>query len=157
MLCLGGEPQQSRSVTGESQKISQDKVPKMKTIKIKQVGNLKNELRKYTAGKKLDINQFDQMARLAWLGKLIFQPLEPTDPTCKSLMVYAEFPTEFQEHFLKTDDDLVGCMHIVDAEQGEALIKIMEQGVKERAALYADLKQRGFYFDHFYTPNSEKE
>lgn len=129
----------------------------MKTIKIKQVGNLKNELRKYTAGKKLDINQFDQMARLAWLGKLIFQPLEPTDPNCKSLMVYAEFPSEFQEHFLKTDDDLVGCMHIVDAIQGEALIKIMEQGVNERAVLYADLKQRGFYFDHFYDTDSKKE
>ncbi|MDH5256448.1 MAG: hypothetical protein OEX07_00520 [Gammaproteobacteria bacterium] len=129
----------------------------MKTIKIKEVGNLKNELRKYTAGKKLDINQFDQMARLAWLGKLIFQPLEPTDPNCKSLMVYAEFPTEFQEHFLNTDDDLVGCMHIVDAEQGEALIKVMEQGVNERAALYADLKQRGFYFEHFYKPKPDKE
>jgi len=129
----------------------------MKTIKIKEVGSLKNELRKYTAGKKLDINQFDQMARLAWMGKLIFQPLEPTDPNCKSLMVYAEFPTEFQEHFLNTDDDLVGCMHIVDAEQGEALIKIMEQGVNERAALYMDLKQRGFYFDHFYKPGSDSD
>jgi len=129
----------------------------MKTIKIKEVGNLKNELRKYTAGKKLDINQFDQMARLAWLGKLIFQPLEPTDPSCKSLMVYAEFPSEFQEHFLRTDDDLVGCMHIVDAEQGAALIKVMEQGVSERAVLYADLKQRGFYFDHFYNPKPDKE
>ena len=129
----------------------------MKTIKIKQVGNLKNELRKYTAGKKLDINQFDQMARLAWLGKLIFQPLEPTDPTCKSLMVYAEFPTEFQEHFLNTDDDLVGCMHIVDAEQGAALIKVMEQGVNERAVQFTDLKQRTFYFDHFYNPKTEKE
>jgi len=129
----------------------------MKTIKIKQVGDLKNELRKYTVGKKLDISQFDQMARLAWLGKLIFQPLEPTDPNCKSLMVYAEFPTEFQEHFLKTDDDLVGCMHIVDATQGEALIKIMEQGVKERAVLYADLKKRGFYFEHFYDTDSKKE
>jgi len=129
----------------------------MKTIKIKQVGNLKNELRKYTTGKKFDINQFDQMARLAWLGKLIFQPLEPTDPSCKSLMVYAEFPSEFQAHFLKTDDDLVGCMHIVDSEQGAALIKIMEQGVQERAVLYADLKQRGFYFDHFYNTKESKE
>ncbi|MDH3326016.1 MAG: hypothetical protein OEM38_04780 [Gammaproteobacteria bacterium] len=124
---------------------------------MKEVGNLKNELRKYTAGKKLDINQFDQMARLAWLGKLIFQPLEPTDPTCKSLMVYAEFPTEFQEHFLNTDDDLVGCMHIVDSEQGAALIKVMEQGVNERAVLYEDLKQRRFYFDHFYNPKPDKD
>lgn len=129
----------------------------MKTIKIKEVGNLKNELRRFTAGKKLDINQFDQMARLAWLGKLIFQPLDTTDPGCQSLMVYAEHPGEFPEHFLNTDDDLVGCMHIIDAEQGRALIKVMEQGVKERAALYADLKQRGFYFDHFYQPKKEKE
>ncbi len=127
----------------------------MKTIKIKAIGTVKNELRKYTAGKKFDIHQFDQMARIAWLGKLVFQPLEPTNPDCKSFMVYAEFPTEFEEHFLRSDDDLIGCMHIVDFEQGEALIKIMEQGVKERAALFQDLKQRGFYMDHFYKPKPE--
>lgn len=122
----------------------------MKSIKIKEIGNVKNQLRKYTAGKKFDINQFDQMARLAWLGKLVFQPLEPEDPECQSLLVYADFPDDFIQHFLRTDDDLIGHMYIVDAEQGKALIKILEQGVQERAVLYGDLKQRGFYFDHFY-------
>jgi len=129
----------------------------MKSIKITDISTIKNQLRKYTAGKKFDINQFDQIARLAWLGKVVLQPLEPTDPDCKSLLVYAEYPDDMVEHFLRTDDDLLGHMHIVDAEQGAALIKILEQGVKERAALYADLKQRGFYFDHFYKPDDKDE
>jgi len=129
----------------------------MKSIKITEVGNVKNQLRKYTAGKKFDINQFDQIARLAWLGKVVMQPLEPTDPDCKSLLLYADYPEDMAEHFLRTDDDLLGHMHIVDAEQGQALIKILEQGVKERAALYADLKQRGFYFDHFYEASDKPE
>lgn len=129
----------------------------MKSIKITDVGTIKNQLRKYTAGKKFDINQFDQIARLAWLGKVVLQPLEPTDPECKSLLVFADYPEEMAEHFLRTDDDLLGHMHIVDAEQGQALIKILEQGVKERAALYADLKQRAFYFDHFYKAGDKAE
>lgn len=129
----------------------------MKSIKVTDIGTIKNQLRKYTAGKKFDINQFDQMARLAWLGKLVLQPLEPTDPECKSLLVYAEYPDNMIEHFLRTDDDLLGHIHVVDAEQGAALIKILEQGVNERANLYADLKQRGFYFDHFYKPDAKDE
>lgn len=129
----------------------------MKSIKVTDLGAIKNQLRKYTAGKKFDINQFDQMARLAWLGKLVMQPLDPMDPDCKSLLVYADFPDEMAEHFLRTDDDLLGHMHIVDAEQGEALIKILKQGVDERAALYADLKQRGFYFEHFYQPDKSTD
>lgn len=122
----------------------------MKNIKVTDLGAIKNELRKYKAGVKLDINQFNQVARLAWLGKIVMQPLEPTDPDTKSFLVYVEDPGEFIEHFLRTDQDLLGRMHIVDGQQAEALIKVLELGVQERAALYQDLKMRDFYFSHFY-------
>lgn len=125
----------------------------MKEIKVTDLGSIKNELRKYKSGAKLDINQFNQIARLAWLGKIVMQPLEPTDPTTKSFLVYAEDAGDFIEHFLRTDQDLSGRMLVVDGQQAEALIKVLELGVKERAALYMDLKQRDFYFTHFYQGN----
>ena len=126
----------------------------MKDIKVTDLGAIKNELRKYKAGVKLDINQFNQIARLAWLGKLVMQPLEPTDPSTKSFLVYVEDPGEFIEHFLRTDQDLLGRMQIVDGQQADALIKILERGVKERAALYQELKQKDFYFNFFYEGES---
>ena len=122
----------------------------MKEIKINDIGSLKNELRKYKSGAKLDINQFNQVARLAWLGKLIMQPLDPADASCKSYLVFVEDAGEFIGHFLNTDQDLLGRMHLVDGQQAQALIKILEQGVQERAGLYQDLSQRDFYFAHFY-------
>ena len=125
-------------------------------IKVADVGQLKNELRKYKSGRKFDIHQFNQVARLAWLGKVTLQLLDAEDPACKSLLVYVDFAEALPTHFLNTDEDLVGRMHIVDAEQGEALIKIVEQGVRERAALYQDLKQRDFYFDHFYDAGDDE-
>lgn len=129
----------------------------MKNIKVTDIGSIKNELRKYKSGKKLDINQFNQIARLAWLGKLVMQPLEPADPECKSLLVYVDFPEPMIDHLLNTDEDLIGRIHIVDGEQGEALIKVMELGFKERGLLYQDLKQRDFYFKHFYKPGQGDE
>jgi hypothetical protein len=122
----------------------------MKNIKVTDIGAIKNELRKYKAGKKLDINQFNQVARLAWLGKIVMQPLDPMDADTKSWLLYADYPDPMAEHALNIDQDLIGQMHIVDSEQGEALAKVLEQGIKERMALYQDLKQRDFYFDHFY-------
>ena len=126
------------------------KVIPMKGIKVTDVGNLKNEIRKYKKGKKLDINQFNQVARLAWMGKITMQPLDPEDPECEAFLVYVDWPEELPGHFLNTDDDLVGRMHIVDSEQSQALIQVLELGVQERAALYQDLKQRDFYFQYFY-------
>ncbi|MDH5378146.1 MAG: hypothetical protein OEX00_07485, partial [Gammaproteobacteria bacterium] len=106
----------------------------------------------------LDINQFNQVARLAWLGKVVMQPLEPTDPECESMLIYVDYPDEMAQHFLNTDQDLIGHMHIVDREQSKALIKVLELGVRERAALYQDLKNRDFYFNHFYqSPESEQD
>lgn len=127
----------------------------MKNIKVTDIGSIKNELRKYKNGKKLDINQFNQVARLAWLGKLVMQPLEPEDPECTALLVYVDYPDNMISHFLNTDEDLIGHMHIVDGVQGAALIKVMEQGFKERSALYQDLRQRDFYFAHFYQPSPD--
>ncbi len=126
------------------------------SIKLTDIGSLKNELRKYKAGKKLDIAQFNQVARLAWLGKLVIQPLDPADPECKAWLVFVDHPDELAGHVLNLDADLVGQMHIIDAQQGEALIKALELGVKERAALYQDLDQRDFYFQNFYQGSGKK-
>ena len=127
----------------------------MKTIKITDFNEVKNELRKYKIGKKLDINQFNQIARLAWLGKAVMQPLEPTDPETESMLVYVDYPDEMAQHFLNTDQDLIGHIHIVDKDQSKALIKTMELGVRERAALYQDLQKRDFYFNHFYQSDEQ--
>lgn len=127
----------------------------MKTIEIKSVGDIKNELRKYKSGAKLDINQFNQVARLAWLGKVVLQPLDPADESNQAFLMYVDFPEAMAEHILATDQDLIGQMHILDAAQGQSLAKIMEQGFAERMAALEGLKQRDFYFDHFY--DAEKE
>ncbi len=128
----------------------------MKSIKVTDIGSIKNELRKYKAGKKLDINQFNQVARLAWLGKLVMQPLDPEDPSCKAYLAYVDYPDELAQHVLRTDDDLQGAMHIVDGDQALALIDVLQLGVRERMALYQDLKGRDFYFDRFYQGGEEE-
>lgn len=122
----------------------------MKDIKITSVGDIKNELRKYKSGKKLDINQFNQVARIAWLGKIVLQPLDPEDPETKSWLLYIDYPEPMPEHILNTDQDLIGRIHILDAAQGGALANVFEQGMQQRAGLYEELKQRDFYLEHFY-------
>jgi len=122
----------------------------MKSIRIENAGAIRNELNKYKHGRKLDISQFNQVARLAWLGKLVLQPLDPEDAECRALLVYAQEPSELAAHVLDVDGDLLGHMHVVDGEQGRALIEVLRQGVQERARLYQELKQRDFYFAHFY-------
>lgn len=127
----------------------------MKSIKISNLGEIRNELNKYKKGKKFDIHQFNQMARLAWLGKIVMHPLDPQDPKCESFLLYCEHPDDFQAHFLDPDQDLVGQMHIVDGEQALALSRILQRGVQERALLYQDLRRRDFYFDEFYRPKDQ--
>lgn len=124
----------------------------MKSLKITNIGEIRNELNKYKKGKKFDIHQFNQLARVAWLGRLVMQPLEPTDPECKAFLVYVHELDEFVQHFLDTDQELVGAMHIVDGEQAQALIEILRSGVEERARLYQDLARSDFYFRYFYKP-----
>jgi hypothetical protein len=127
----------------------------MKSIKLTDVGQIKNELNKYKKGKKLDIRQFNQAARLAWLGKLVLMPLDLEDPETKSYHVYVEYPDPFVAHFLDLDDDLGGHLFILDSEQGHYLAEIIEQGVRDRAALYEDLNRRDFYFKKFYRPEDQ--
>jgi hypothetical protein len=127
----------------------------MKSIPITDVHQLRNELNKYKKGKKLDIRQFNQVARLAWLGKVVMMPLDPLDPETKSFLMYVDHPDPFVANFVHPDEDLVGRIFIVDAEQGQALAEIVEEGVRERARLYDDLERRDFYFKKFYRPQPD--
>ncbi|MGM0552811.1 MAG: hypothetical protein ACQETK_03225 [Pseudomonadota bacterium] len=129
----------------------------MKSMKIANIGEIRNELNKYKKGKKLDIHQFNQVARLAWLGKVVMQPLDPQDAECKAFLVYIEEPEELAAHFLDTDQELTGAMHIVDGEQAGALVEVLRSGVEERARLYQDLSRSDFYFRYFYQPGQDDE
>ena len=126
----------------------------MKGIQITDLGALRNELAKYKKGKKLDIRQFNQAARLAWLGKAVLSPLDPEDSECKSWLLYLQRPEGLAEHCLVIDEDLLQYIHILDAEQGEHLAAILEQGVKERAAGLDALNRRDFYLEKYF--DSEK-
>jgi len=129
----------------------------MKSIKITDVSQIKNELNKYRKGKKLEIRQFNQTARLAWLGKVTMMPLDPEDPETRSYLTYIDFPEGLSAQLLNVDEDLVGRIFILDAEQGAFMAEIVEAGVRERAALYEDLNRRDFYFDKFYQPGNNEE
>lgn len=128
----------------------------MKHIPITDVHQLRNELNKYKKGVKFDIRQFNQVARLAWLGKVVMMPLDPTDPDTRSFLMYVDHPDPFVAHFVHPDEDLVGRIFIVDAEQGRALAEIIEEGVRERAQLYDALERRDFYFAKFYHPEPDE-
>lgn len=128
----------------------------MKSIKVTNLGEIRNELNRYKRGKKFDIPQFNQVARLAWLGRIVMHPLDREDPDCRSFLLYCDFPDEFQGHFVDADQDIVGQMHIVDGEQAEALTRILRMGMEERAALYQSLGQRDFYFDQFYRSGEKR-
>jgi hypothetical protein len=122
----------------------------MKTINLTDVGALRNELAKYRKGKKLDIRQFNQAARLAWLGKVVLSPLDPEDADTKSWLLYVQRPEGLAEQVLVVDEDLYQLIHILDAEQGEHLAAILEQGVRERAAALEELNRRDFYFEKYF-------
>jgi len=122
----------------------------MKDIRIADIGTLKNELAKYKKGKKLDIRQFNQVARLAWLGRIVLSPLDPEDPECKAWLLHIERPEGLAEHCLVIGEDLLQHIHILDAEQGEHLAAILEQGVRERAADLEALNRRDFYFEKYF-------
>jgi hypothetical protein len=121
----------------------------MKGIQVTDLGALRNQLAKYKQGKKLDLRQFNQAARLAWLGKAVLSPLDPEDSECRAWLLYLERPTGIAEHCLIVDEDLFQYIHILDADQGTALAAIIEQGVKERAAGLDELNRRDFYYERF--------
>jgi hypothetical protein len=124
----------------------------MKAPKITNISEIRNELNRYKRGRKFDIHQFNQVARLAWLGKVVMQPLDPEDAECRSFLLFIQEPDELAAHFLDTDQELTGAMHIVDGEQAEALIQVLRSGVEERAKLFEDLSRSDFYFRYFYRP-----
>jgi hypothetical protein len=124
----------------------------MKSIDIADIGALKNELRKYKLGKKLDISQFNQAARLAWLGRIALSPLDPEDPECRAWLLHLEHPEGLAGEILELDVELIGRIHILDAEQGERLAEILREGFEARAKELQALSQRDFYLGKFFRP-----
>lgn len=122
----------------------------MKSIKVTDVGSLKNELNKYKKGKKLDIRYFNQAARLAWLGKITMSPLDAEDETCQSWLLHVQPPEGFTAHFIDVDEDLINEIHVLDAEQGKYLAEIMRAGLSARAQELEQLNRRDFYFGKFF-------
>lgn len=129
----------------------------MNTIKVKDVGQIKNELNKYKKGKKLDIRQFNQVARLAWLGKITMSPLDAADPQCEAWLLHLQYPEGLAERFLTLDEDLMSQIHILDREQGRYFSEILQQGIEERVAQLKILDNRDFYFGKFFKPEDEKK
>jgi hypothetical protein len=122
----------------------------MATINLTDVGALRNELNKYRKGKKLGIRQFNQAARMAWLGKVVLAPLDPEDPDCRAWLLYVQRPEGLAEHCLVVDEDLLEGIHVLDGEQGTHLAGILELGVRERAATLDALNRRDFYLDRYF-------
>jgi hypothetical protein len=126
-----------------------------KTIPLADVGALRNELAKYKKGKKLDIRQFNQAARLAWLGRVVLSPLDPEDPDNRAWLLHLERPEGIAGEVMIVDEDLYQRIHVLDAEQGEHLAAILRQGVSERAEALETLNRRDFYFEKYFKPGGE--
>ena len=126
----------------------------MKEIKLTDIGQLRNELAKYKRGKKLDIRLFNQVARLAWLGKIVLCPLDPEDPECRAWLLHLEALQGLAAEIVKVDEDLNGMpfssqIHVLDAEQGDALAAIFREGMEHRARELQALQKREFYLEKF--------
>jgi hypothetical protein len=121
-----------------------------KTIPLTDVGSLRNELAKYKKGRKLDIRQFNQVARLAWLGRVVLSPFDPENSENRAWLLHLERPEGIAAQFLIVDEDLFQRIHILDAEQGEHLAAILQQGVQERAGALEALNRRDFYFEKYF-------
>jgi hypothetical protein len=132
----------------------------MREIKLTDVSQLKNELNKYKKGKKLDIRLFNQVARLAWLGRIVLSPLDPEDPDCRAWLLYLQPLEGLAREIIALDEDLNGMpftsqIHILDAEQGGRLAQIFQEGMRQRARELEALNQREFYLENFF--NAEKD
>ena len=127
----------------------------MQTIGVADLGTLRNELRKYKHGRKLDIRQFNQAARLAWLGLLTLSPLDPEDPECRAWLLHLERPSGVAAKVLTLDEDLLGRIHVLDAEQGERLAEILREGFETRTGDLAALERRDFYLAKFFRAGGE--
>ncbi len=127
----------------------------MKTIAVTDIGKIKNELNKYRKGKKLDIRLFNQVSRLAWLGKIVLCPLDPEDPECKAWLLHMQPLEGLAADIIRVDEDLNGMpfasqIHVLDAEQGEHLAAILNEGMVQRAHELEALAKREFYFEKFF-------
>jgi hypothetical protein len=127
----------------------------MKSIRLTDVGALKNELNRYRKGKKLDIRLFNQVARLAWLGKIVLCRLDPDDPDCASWLLHLQPLEGLPAELIQVDEDLNGMpfasqIHVLDGEQGDALAAIFREGMEARARDLAALNRRDFYFEKFF-------
>lgn len=132
----------------------------MKSIGITDIGKLRNELNKYRKGKKLDIRLFNQVARLAWLGRIVLCPLDPEDPECKSWLLHLQPLEGLAAGIIRVDEDFNGMpfasqIHVLDAEQGGHLAAIFREGMAQRAHELQALEKRDFYFEKFF--NREKQ
>lgn len=121
-----------------------------KTLSLTDVGALKNALRKYTQGKKLEIAQFNQVARLAWIGRIVLAPLDPEDPECRAWLLHLERPEGIAAQLLPVDEALYERIHVLDAEQGAYLAEILREGFDARAGELQGLAQRDFYLTKFF-------
>lgn len=135
---------------------------KPRSIPIADLGTLKNELAKYKKGKKLDIRLFNQVARLAWLGRIVLCPLDPEDPQCKSWLLHLQPPEGLAAQIIRVDEDLNGMpfasqIHILDAGQGAALAAIFREGMAQRARDLQALEQRDFYFEKFFDSKKSQD
>ncbi len=122
----------------------------MKSIKVTDIGSIKNELNKYKKGKKLTIQLFNQAARMAWLGKIVLSVLDPEDPDCRSWLLYVQPLEGMAANLVEVDDELYDQIHILDAEQGRYLAELMRDGLTHRARELEALNQRDFYFGKFF-------
>lgn len=127
----------------------------MKEIKVTDLGQIKNQLAKYQKGKKLDIRLFNQVARLAWLGKIVLCPLDPEDPTCRAWLLHLQPLEGLARELIRVDEDLNGLpfasqIHVLDAEQGEHLAAIFREGMASRAGDLEALEKRDFYFEKYF-------
>ncbi len=77
----------------------------MKSIGPTDIGALRNELNKYRKGEKLDIRLFNQVARLAWLGKIVLCRLDLEDPDRRSWLLHVHSPEGLVAELIRVDED----------------------------------------------------
>jgi hypothetical protein len=133
-----------------------------KDIKLTDIGQIKNELAKYRKGRKLDIRLFNQVARLAWLGRITLCPLDPDDPACEAWLLHLQPLEGLAAEMVQVDEDLNGMpfaaqIHILDTEQGAALAAIFRQGMEQRALELRALAERDFYFERFFHADKQPQ
>ncbi|OIO54242.1 MAG: hypothetical protein COX57_00255 [Alphaproteobacteria bacterium CG_4_10_14_0_2_um_filter_63_37] len=114
------------------------------------LATLKNQLKRWTQGKKLEIADFNIAARLAWLGHAVLRKVDPEDPQVASWFVYIAPPTAMEQAMLELDEEWFDAIFLVDGDQAAALAKIIEEGVRARMGAIETLIGRDFYFEAFF-------